>query len=537
MFQKIKEKLEKKLTGKFEIDESVLEQFCTENKNHWKDGGKEDGYIFIGLFMVEKWVPWLMRKLIFAKGLEESTGRKPIVTDWEYNKKLEALYDSFGIHYIALKKEMFSNIKGCLYGLMKAVFFFLFDGTGAGMIKKKYHGRNVGQFMYDTIIRTNQDIYTIRNARNRICFKKVWTTYWFMSSLNRLCGHYRPDFYVFDDLVYDEGMIAEYMRQCGSTVLNCTMDNRFLLPEKSKGIVYWPDFDKEVMQEKLNSLTEEEKTAYVLRAKEELEERFQGRNGDVRDSKAAFTGKKNASREELSKIMGLSAEKKNVIFCAHTLSESAHRCSEQAYQDTYTWMEETMKYVRDKEQANWIIKVHPIAAAKYGEGNVLESLYEKYKSENLFLFPDEYNSALVGELADVIVTIYGNAGNEYSCLGIPVILAGKATYSGLGYTVDAFTKESYERALDKADHLEPLTEEQTKTAKLVFTYLSRRTCRDLDSFSKKLTELNWKFDTCLMAGESVERLNNEALSFVEDVEKQGNIKESDYYKTGKKYAE
>ena len=194
-----------------------------------------------------------------------------------------------------------------------------------------------------------------------------------------------------------------------------------------------------------------------------------------------------------------------------------------------------MKYVRNRRDANWIIKVHPVAAVKYGEGNVLESLYDKYKSENLHLFPDEYNSALVGKLADVVVTIYGNAGSEYACLGIPVILAGNAVYSGLGYTIDAFTKEAYESALEQINDHPPLTEEQKDTAKLVFTYLSRRINQKLDAFSKKLIEINWKFDAEMMAGGSVKDLNTEAMNFVKEYGK--DVKKTNYYLKGNCFGE
>ncbi|MDE6607777.1 MAG: hypothetical protein K2K54_08500, partial [Lachnospiraceae bacterium] len=260
-------------------------------------------------------------------------------------------------------------------------------------------------------------------------------------------------------------------------------------------------------------------------------------NGDVRDSKAAFTGKKEGSREELVSVMGLNPDKKNVVFCSHTLSESAHRCSRQAYQDTYTWMEETMKHVRDNDSANWIIKVHPIAAKKYGEVNVLENLYAKYKSENLYWFPDEYNSALVGKLADVVVTIYGNAGSEYSCLGIPVILAGNAVYSGWGYTIDAFTEEEYKQALDRVKEISPLSEAQTNTAKKVFAYLSSKMNKELDAFSEKMTELTWKFDTELMAGKSVKALNTEAIKFVKEYGEKEDIRKTDYYLKGNCFGE
>lgn len=52
--------------------------------------GAGEGYkkqtLFIGLFMVEKWMPWLEQKLLYAKGIQDKTGIRPIVADWEYNE-------------------------------------------------------------------------------------------------------------------------------------------------------------------------------------------------------------------------------------------------------------------------------------------------------------------------------------------------------------------------------------------------------------------------------------------------------------------
>ena len=529
MFRK---SIAKKILGKFEIDKEILAQFCKENSKLWEQNESVGNYIFIGLFMVEKWIPWLERKLLYAKGLEEKTGAKPIAIDWGYNEDLEKYYASYGIGCISMKKEMFTNLPGCLYGLGKAFFFLMFQGKGKNIVSKKYKGVNIGHFVYDTIIRTNQDIYTVRNARNGICFKKIWTTYWFLNSLKKVCKKYPPVHYIFDDLVYDEGMIAEYVRSLGSEISNFDLDNRRLCPDYTKGIVFWPDFYKHIMKQEIAQTSEGTKQEYIAHAQAMLEERFQGKNGNIRDSKAAFTGKKDGSREELVSYMGLNPNKKNVVFCCHTLSESAHRCSSQAYEDTYTWMEETMKYVRNNDSANWIIKVHPIAAKKYGEGGVLESLYEKYKSENLYWFPDEYNSSLVGQLADVVVTIYGHVGSEYSCLGIPVILSGNAEYAEFGYTVDAFTQEAYEKALAEAYTLEELSEEQKKTAELIFACQNRRKLPTADKFNEKMTELNWKFDEEILAGKSVKDLNSETLNWIEEYCRKHDIRKSDYYLAG-----
>ena len=98
---------------------------------------------FIGLFMVEKWMPWLEQKLLYAKGIQDKTGIRPIVTDWEYNENLKKLYASYGFGFLSLKKQMFENISGCFYGLFQAVFFFLFEGTGKQLLSAGERRRRV----------------------------------------------------------------------------------------------------------------------------------------------------------------------------------------------------------------------------------------------------------------------------------------------------------------------------------------------------------------------------------------------------------
>lgn len=525
--------LNKKIDCKFEIDEDVLQEFCHKNQTLWNNTeDKKREYIYIGFFMVEKWIPWLERKILYAKGLQEQTGAVPIILDWGHNDKLEKLYLSYGIHSISMKQEMFSNVAGCIYGIWNSFKFLISGATGEKIINMKYHDVKVGHFIYDTIIRTNQDIYTIRDARNRTCLKKTWTTYWFLHTLEKVCKKNPPIHYIFDDLVYDEGMIATYLRSKGCKISNFDLDNRRLLPEYTNDIIYWPDFYKDIMKHELDELSALQKDKFVQMADNMLTERFQAKNGNIRDSKAAFTGKKMASKEELITYMKLDPNKKNVVFCCHTLSESAHRCSHQAYVDTYTWMEETMKYVRNKNNANWIIKVHPIAAKKYGEGGVLEELYNKYKSDNLYWYPDEFNSSLIGELADVVVTIYGHVGSEYSCMGIPVILSGNAEYAGFGYTIDAFTKEEYQKALDKADTIPRLTDEQKKIAKLIFACQNQRKLLTDDIFTQEMTVRNWNIDTEVLKGKSAEELNTQTLQWIKEYSDKFDLKETDYYKAG-----
>ncbi len=532
----LQNKIRRKIRDNFEIDKQLLEQFCEENRKVWTTQNEnfKDKYIIIGMFMVEKWIPWFESKLLYAKGIQERTGEKIVVLDWGYNEELVQLYASYGIEFVSLKEKMFKNWFGCLHGIWKAIKMYIAGGEGTKLCAMKYKGCDIGHFMYDNTIRTIQDIYTIRNIRNKACFKKIWTSYWLLSSLDKVYKKYPAAHYVFDDLVYDEGMIIEVLRNRQVEISSYTLQGQNLRPDWEKATIFWPDFEQKMYFDWLEGKNEDDRKLLTEEADKKLAERFRAENGNVRDSKIAFLGKKESDREELAKFMGLHPERKNVIICCHTLSESAHRCSEQVYEDTYSWIEETMKLVRNNTKVNWIVKVHPIGATKYGEVNVVESLYEKYRSENLFLFPDEYNSALVGKLADAVITIYGTVGGEYSCFGIPVILAGKAAYSGLGYTIDAFTKETYEKILENVDqYMKPLNEEQREKAKLYFMYSLRKNQIDADSFGTELYEQWWDFDTALNSGKPVREYNNRALKYLQKYMLQNDMKETACYMAGK----
>ncbi len=539
MFKKIKQKINAKLVGRFEVDQKTLKLFCEKNKKIWdklaagpENAAEDRGTIFIGLFMVEKWITWLQPKMLYAKGLEKATGCRPVVTDWEYNEDLIDFYASYGISYLSMKQEMFQNMAGCLYGIFRAAGFFLFGGSGKKMAQLTYQGMEVGHFMFDTIIRTNKDIYTVRNARTKTCIKKIWTGFWTLHTLSKVCKKYNPKYYFYDDLVFDEGMMITLLKSKGVEICSCGLNGQPLHMELGVGEISWTAFDRGVLVEKLKKMSKEEKEEYIQAADELLLERFQAKNGDERDSKAAFIGKKDGSKEELEQYLHLHKGRKNVVVCCHTLSECAHCCNEQVFEDTYTWVEETMKMVRDKENANWIIKEHPIAEMKYGETGIIKGLFDKYKSDNMFLFPNEYNSALIGQLADVVITIYGTVGCEYSCLGIPVVLAGKAVYSGFGYTVDAFTREKYEQVLDRIQDIEPLNEEQTRKAKLIFTYQNRRADVKMQDFTRKMIEYNWKMDTAHMNEGDIGKLNSEVLSYIMEHVTEEELYHSDYYTAG-----
>lgn len=530
LFNKLKQKCYKA----FEADESIVKEFVELNAKYWnhsQEERKEDSskYIWIGLFMVEKWMSWMQPKFIFAEGLQDKYHCNTLVLDWEDNKELASLYKSYGFSFISVKIRMFKDPIGFLYGLCRALSFFIFGGTGKKLCSLKYKNRKIGQYIYDNTVRTNANIYTINNARTKVCFKKICTSYWFLHTLELIAKEYEPFIYLYDDLVYDEGMVVQLMHSKNARVMKCGVGAVFREIPWSDEPQYRSDIWRGIISDRLSSLTENEKQDIIVKVTNELEQRFKGENGDTREAEYIFKNKKELSSEEIKSEMGLNPNKKTVFIFTHCFSENPHKCSFQLYDDSYTWLEETMKIVREVDTVNWVIKGHPIAAIKYNEVGVLEHMYEKYKNENLYWFPNEYNSSLVTEIADAIITVYGTAGIEYSCLGIPVIHTGYAAYSNFGYTYFPQSIQEYTDLLKNISEINRLDEEQIKTARIVFSLYNQMRSRYFDEYDDQMNELNNLFYNDINEHKSFFEHNNTVFHEIMKYMDSHEIKNTKYY--------
>ena len=84
------------------------------------------------------------------------------------------------------------------------------------------------------------------------------------------------------------------------------------------------------------------------------------------------------------------------------------------------------------------------------------------------MLDDSISAESIRNIADVLVTIGGNAGGEFACVGIPSVIAGKTYYSGFDFTKEPRDYNEYEKQLRDIADIAPLTEKQTDTAKSVF---------------------------------------------------------------------
>lgn len=524
----------KKSEEEFPLSEELIQQFIQENRKQWPNIKHTKKYLFINFSMVRMQVGWIIPKLIYAKGVESVTGAKIVVFTWRENPLLTDLFASFDILHIALESLNRSDYGACFRSVFKTLTFILLDGSGIGLKKVRVCGISAGNSLYEDIIR-NSSLSTIKSARNKICIKKMlhilWTTY----SLDHLCKKYSPCFVVCDDIAYHEGLFLKLFHKYCSEIYNASSrgDGKIIF-ESNGNIKPRSMSNREWCQKRLSELGDEA----VLWSEQYLKERYKGKNGRSID-RGAFSGKRVLTREEIIKEQNLDPQKKNVVIMAHTFTDAVFNYGELYFRDYYDWTEQTLKLAGEIESVNWILKPHPTRSAYNESKDSIEDMFERYKKPHIHLLSDEVSAESIRNIADVLITIGGNAGAEFACEGIPSVIVGKPYYYGYGYTIEPATRREYEDCLRKIDSVKKLNKEQIITAKKVF-YIQNNAVSELlfqDEFANLVNQDYFQMvdEIALQyfaSNEGTQKYNDRLMKQIIDYFKSHNMKECEYYKRG-----
>ncbi len=231
----------------------------------------------------------------------------------------------------------------------------------------------------------------------------------------------------------------------------------------------------------------------VQRGGELIFDRFRGdiRENDISDAKFAFGNDQEiVSRELLCKMFEWDPAKKIVIVMSNMLTDGVFTNRWYLFRDLLTWLEETLKQAGDIDNVNWLVKPHP-SDVKNKVKITARDIYDKYNKSNhhVKFIPDIMGSRSLPGIVDAVLTVRGSAGIEYSCFGIPCVIAGESLYSGLGFVHEPQTVGEYFDYLHRLDELKTLSDEQVERAKTfayIYLELSRVKCSlvpQLDRFS------------------------------------------------------
>jgi hypothetical protein len=200
-------------------------------------------------------------------------------------------------------------------------------------------------------------------------------------------------------------------------------------------------------------------------ARESLNRRFNSELDQI-DTIKAYSGKV-YKRFELISELNIPTGKKIGFILAHVFVDSPHLSNSMLHNDYYDWLVDTIDCCAESSGTVWVVKPHP-SCALYGEEGLIDSLVRDAKAPNVYMCPPDLNTCSLVTCADVILTVHGTAGLEFSCLGIPVVLAGTPFYAGFGFTYEPKSMSEYRGIVKNADKLKQLSPAQISSALKVF---------------------------------------------------------------------
>ena len=176
---------------------------------------------------------------------------------------------------------------------------------------------------------------------------------------------------------------------------------------------------------------------------------------DLVDSKWAHHNKKKYSKMQLCKKFQWSSHKPILVIFSHSLIDGNYCQGSRIFKDNLTWLRETLKHIKKIKKYNWIIKPHPMDWYYKFAKTTTELEYKQIlgNEKHVKICPKDLSSISISKIVTAVVTSHGSAGIEYACLGLPVIMAGRTSFSDLNVNFRAKTKKQYFNLIDKAHKL------------------------------------------------------------------------------------
>jgi len=143
------------------------------------------------------------------------------------------------------------------------------------------------------------------------------------------------------------------------------------------------------------------------------------------------------------------------LFTSSTEETAGDRELEGAYQSQSTWVQDVVDWVKNRNDVELVIRVHPHLSGRTGLARAFDefSFYERMKASaprhTCIVMPDEpLNSYALMDEADVGLTFGSSTGLEMAMLGKPIVLAARNFYEVGSQIVKVRSRESLREDLE-----------------------------------------------------------------------------------------
>ena len=460
-------------TSETHKDEAL--KFATKNSEFWDNVQSQGPKILVQGHLSEYGPNYLFRTGLAAKSIQNSFGGGEITVlfnGFSHQWELAILgYKSFFLNnWIFLGQHLFFQGPFIFaISTIKSIKEFFKLSSTSQIIDIRHGGIKVGDLIYDGIMKRG-NFLTIERL-NLSVFIGIFRSFYYYYQYKIFFENNKFDIYVACHSAYPEyGLLCRVALQKGLTVIETT--NIHLVVYKDISDHNLPTYHQGISREITHRVKEHSDNAEQLRklAKDKLENRLNGKLDQI-DANAAYTGKIYSRTELLEKLNVTSSNKIGWIM-AHIFVDSPHLSDRMVHDDYYVWLKATIESCSRSPEITWVVKPHP-ASTIYNENGLVDALVNDAKVQNIYLCPEDFNTKSLINCADIIVTSHGTVGLEYSCLGIPVIVAGTPFWSEFGFCYKPESQAQYHSLITGANLIGRLTQEEIDKALLVFAHWDR----------------------------------------------------------------
>jgi hypothetical protein len=456
------------------LDGSVTE-FVKTNAKYWSAGTNSRPGILVEGHLSQYGPNYLLRTAVAAKAIQEKSGLDIAVIfngfsfQWTVAKQI---YESFRICKFVYLANLYplANIARRIGSRIVAARIGMRLRSPAEILNIEYDGIHVGDLIYDDVLKLT-GTRTIERI-NRSVVRAIANSYYFYLQYRALFSDRRYEYYVSTHTAYSEyGLLCRVALSRGVKVVETTDIQMSFYDAIARDNL--PTYHDGIRSSIVRELGDPQADAAGLRmsAKSALQRRLSSQVSQI-DAEKAFRGKV-YTKAELRQALKLGTDEKIAFVLAHVFSDAPHLSSGMLHTDYYQWLATTLQVCAKARGVHWVIKPHP-SVSIYGEEGVVEKMVENLVSRNVSICPTDLNTRSLSDCADALVTVHGTAGLEFSCLGVPAVLAGSPFYSGFGFTIEPGSIAQYESTLLMLDKVTALRQDQVDRALEVYAIWDRQ---------------------------------------------------------------
>lgn len=501
LYSKLKEEIKYQWSGAESPNDLTPSEsaFFHENSKKWSRDSKcaQTGHILIEGILADYGPNYLYRTGLITQAIREKHPELTPVVLYnqllQFHRKSIYLYRSFGFtRFYSPNLNLINQLCRIQSKIIGAVVSRKIR-TGEQLLDLSFRGIHIGDLIYDSItsnlkqyktidvVSDDMKVYIYRAIHEIIVYERIFKKFdvKFLVSTHPCYVTY--------------GTLCRVALKHGARVLMTTDIEVVELEKNHNPEIKWTpvfhEFVSKYVRKKIEKIQDID--GAILDSKKYLEERLLGKIDQV-DVQLAYRSKSEYSEEALRKRLDLDVNRPIVFIFAHIIADAPHCSHSLLFKDYYVWLKETLKICKEIPDVYWLVKAHP-AAKVYSEEGIVESLVLDCDSNHIKVVPSDYNTNSAFQYAHSLITVNGTAGLEFSCFGVPVILAGRPFYSEWGITHDPKDLPAYKTALKEINKIQKLSSEQTGKALTILSAFRSYSISDNKVLTSELLMKVWGY--------------------------------------------